>query len=1045
LSHSSPFTIYNASAGSGKTFVLVKSFLKKLLTHSNPGYYKYILAITFTNKAVAEMKTRIINTLVDFSSEESPSTSLDMLTLIAEETTLSTSEIQSRARVILKDILHNYAQFSVETIDHFNHRLIRTFARDLNLSTDFEVSLDIPLLISQAVDQLIDKAGEDNEITKILLEFVLQKTDDDKSWDISRDLIKAASLLTNENDATHLKTLNNKSLHDFLNLRNELRTRATKLEKEIILVAQEIISLFKEYELDETHFDRKYLYRFFEKISQGVFNLNFDTAWQQNIGVKPMYPSRVTGEKAEQIDELVPVIGDAFQKIKQRVHSFFLLKNILRNLVPLSTVHLVNTELEQIKEEDNILPINEFNSLINDQIKDQPAPFIYERLGDRYRNFFIDEFQDTSSLQWSNLTPLIENALSQAFDKEEQGSLLLVGDAKQSIYRWRGGLPEQFIELYEGGDPFGHGGEKTVETLHTNYRSSAEIIDFNNQFFNFVSNFFGDQSHQQLYTNGTNQRPTQKKDGFVQIDFIEAANKEAAEDLYAQKTHAIIENVLGLHFQKKDICILTRKKREGIAISEYLLNLGFSIISEETLLLKNAPNVQCLIYILQLGITPKNEEIKIEFLEFLFHHLDLPGDKHAFFQSHIHESLAVISETLMKNSINFNLTDLHFLSLYESCEYCIEALRLDQTADAFLLSFMDLVFTFSQRPDAGKSSFFEYWEIEKERASISENKGADAIHVMTIHKAKGLEFPVVIFPYADLDLYREKEPTAWYPFHEMEFEQLLINYSSKVEDYGIDGAHIVSQRRNTLELDNINLLYVALTRAEQQLYILAKNDKLKSPPTSYNGFLKAFLLEKGFWNDAKSRYDFGTLVSNTSEVAASSINNSPISYLVSSPNTHDIKMVASEVVPDTTGNIRSVTLGNLLHDGMARVNHSEELNSVLEDLKLQLGDDPETFREVRTMMVAIVEHPRLKPLFHISEEVLNERDIISPERIIRPDRINIHPDKSVTIVDYKTGAPKEAHEFQINGYAMTLQDMGYTVKEKLLVYCDNDSVLINKT
>jgi ATP-dependent exoDNAse (exonuclease V) beta subunit len=388
---------------------------------------------------------------------------------------------------------------------------------------------------------------------------------------------------------------------------------------------------------------------------------------------------------------------------------------------------------------------------------------------------------------------------------------------------------------------------------------------------------------------------------------------------------------------------------------------------------------------------------------------------------------------------------LQHLSLYESCEYSIEALGLNTKPDSFLTSFMDLIFDFSRRPESGKNEFLSYWETEKEKASISESKGVDAIKVMTIHKAKGLEFPVVIFPYADLDIYKEIDATAWYPWHEDDFNELLISYSKNIADYSEVGSQMVEKRRNTLELDNLNLFYVVMTRAEEQLYIFAKNEKSKDEPTTYNDFLKAFLESGGYWNEETTIYTFGTLSNIASEKIQNKAQYLEIPYVVSPPESHNIRLVTSEIEQDNIDALQSITIGNLLHDAMALIKTSEDVEGVVNDLKSKLKDAPKTFLDIRNRIVDIVKHPELSPLFQSSEKVLNERDIITPERILRPDRINIHPDRSVTIIDYKTGSPKEQYEYQINSYAMVLQDMGYRVKEKLLVYSNHDKIVINKT
>ncbi|MEL6812295.1 MAG: UvrD-helicase domain-containing protein [Bacteroidota bacterium] len=1044
MSSPKPFTIYDASAGSGKTFALVKAYLKKILVQPQNNYYRHLLAITFTNKAVAEMKERIVRMLVGFSSKEPPPQAQTMLEMIHKEISISPEEIRWRSAAILKDLLHNYAQFSVETIDHFNHRLIRTFARDLNLPGNFEVSLEVQELISKAVDQLISKAGENEQVTALLLEYALQKTDEDKSWDIALDLKKTAAILANENDAQYFEKLKNKSLSSFVSLQKKLQEQTQEIATQMQGYAKEIISLFEQHSLDRSHFDRGYLFDFFQKIASGEFKLNYETSWQQNIGIKPIYPARVKGAEAQILDDLTPKIGNALAQIKERVYFYFLLKNLLKNLVPLATVNLVHQELQVLKEEENVLPISEFNALIHDQIKDQPAPFVYERLGDRYRDFFIDEFQDTSLLQWNNLIPLIDNAISQSYEDGSRGSLLLVGDAKQSIYRWRGGLPEQFMDLHGGSNPFSIDEENIAKIhLEANYRSKKEIVEFNNRFFQFASGYFGNPSHQELYLDGNAQEATAGSGGYVHLEFLD---QKDPQEQYSQKVYETIENVLALGYSKKDICVLTRKKKEGIAISEYLLEHEIPVVSEETLLLKNAPAVQCLIYALQLSNTPYNEEIKIQFLDFIHQHLLIAEGRHPFFERHIHSPLDTLTTTLQGLSIDFNFKHLLHLSLFESCEYIIDSLRLNASSNIFLLSFMDVVFNFSQRPDSGKGPFLEYWETEREKASISENKSTDAVRVMTIHKSKGLEFPIVIFPYADLDIYAEISPRSWYPFNEDGFEELLISYNKELAHYNSIGAQMVRERRTQQELDNLNLLYVALTRPEQQLYIFTRDKKVKSKqaPTTYSAFFRAFLEAEGSWNETSLSYHFGS-PKKVEPAAVNEIVPKDILHISSPPESHNIRVVTKEMIPESTEVKEAKLLGNILHDTMAFIHTLEDVEPVLHELELRLGANHLQLRPVQELVRNIVNHPELNSLFLPSVKNHNERDIITPQHILRPDRINIHPDQSVTLVDYKTGAPREAYEHQINKYASALSDMGFTIKEKLLVYGNIDGILINKT
>lgn len=1036
------FFVYNASAGSGKTYSLVKSFLSKILIQPQPDYFKHILAITFTNKAVSEMKSRILTILVDFAQGNFTDQAGSMVESLEIELNLERSVLKQRAQKILKYLLNNYALLSVETIDQFNHRILRTFARDLKLSTNFEVSMDTPLLLSQSVDRLIDQAGADPEITNMLLQFALQKTDEDKSWDISFDLKKSAQLIVNENDREELATLQGTSLQEFEFLQSKLKKELTLKEKHITSIASGLLQLFQDRGIQSSHFTGGYLFNFFEKIAQGQFNQNFNLGWQKKIGVENLYPKKVSESEAHAIEEVIPEILQAFETIKVEVYKVLLLQNLQKNLVPLATVHLVDLELQKIKTENNLLPIYEFNQIIHKEIKDQPAPFLYERLGERYKHFFIDEFQDTSSLQWNNLIPLIENSLSQQDPQTGSGSLMIVGDAKQSIYRWRGGLPEQFIHLYQEGNPFPFVKKKCVN-LDTNFRSCRKIVEFNNEFFTFISRFFGDDSHQTLYEDGNKQKSIKSCEGYVHIDFIDDVKKEEAIELYTAKVFQRITEILARGFKPKDICVLTRKRQEGVAISEFLTDHGISVISNETLLLKNSLSVRMLLHLFQLQLFPEDEEVKMEVLEFLYEYLKVDEEYYTFLASQIGASLTSFSKKIKQFDIDLDFKKAHTLGLYENFEYFVYALKMHSQADAFVTTFMDFVFQFSKKPQHGKLEFIEYWELQKDKVSVSSHNSNDAVTVMTIHKSKGLEFPVVIFPFADLDIYKEIEPKAWFPYEDDGFEDLLISFNKDVEHFGEVGAHIYQQRRNTLELDNLNILYVALTRAKRELFILTKTQKDKETPTTFSDFFKSYLQQAHLWQDTVNSYSLG----NPEEILEKiepAIPQETTTYTVSLPEEHPIKLAYDQRYISGSDQEAALEFGTIFHELMSRIRSKDDVARILEELKEDPSFDQELVQQAGSRVNDLVYHPELRNLFDGHDEVFNEKDIVTSSGMVRPDRINIHKDGSITLIDFKTGLARHSHQEQIEHYAQVLLNMEFSIRKKLLVYLEEDGLVINK-
>ncbi len=1039
------FYIYDASAGSGKTFTLVKEYLKLILAAKSDDYFKHVLAITFTNKAVAEMKQRIVEKLVIFSETKSCEEPEPMMLKISSEIGMSLPEIQARSQKVLKSLLHNYAAFSVETIDRFNHRLIRTFARDLKLATNFEVTLDTPQLIAEAVELLVAKAGKDKEITKTLLDFALEKTDDDKSWDISRDIATAAQLLFNENDSGHVYLLKQKSLRDFMDFKNRLILQSKKLSEDIISIAAQTLQLIEKNGLQFDDFSSGYLPKHFQNLSNGKFNVTFGTKWQQTMGEKPLYPTRVSSGTGSIIDGLTPYFIEKFQQTKTLVFQLLLIENLLNNITPLSVMNLVNQEIEALKEEKNMLPISEFNSLINKEIKNQPAPFIYERLGEKYRHFFIDEFQDTSKLQWENLIPLIGNALSQQ-GGPHPGSLLLVGDAKQSIYRWRGGLPEQFMDLYADENPFQR--KKKVLSLGTNFRSCAEIVNFNNEFFTFVSSIFANAEHTRLYKEGNHQECNHKTGGYIQFGFIDKGNKQEKEQAYFQLVLEAINNVKSKGFSQNDICILTRRRAEGIALGTFLMEQGVQVISSETLLLASSGIVQILVLSLQVCLYPTNELAKIELLDLLHDHFGIDQDKHSFFTRFLHISEREFGSQLEAYNVYFSFSEMRSLSLYESFEYCIEKFKIAAVADAYLFGFMDLVYEFWQQPQTDKISFLDYWETKKETAAIPASEGTNAVQLMTIHKSKGLEFPVVIFPFADVQLYDAKRDKLWFPLEEesFSFKESQISFKNEIANYGEIGEQMYHAHRSRLELDSLNLLYVTLTRAVEKLFIFSQmpTEPTDGIPTCFNHLFGQFLKSKGLWNSSQMLYEFGKDALKVSQTKPQ-VSQIKLQYYSSQPQTHGLQIVPTPEVELGTAVVAAITAGNLLHSTMAQIYSNHDAERVLGELERRAIIQKAEFVDLQNRVQHIIGHPDLKYFFEGTNRVFNERGIITKDgSILRPDRINFNEKNAATIVDYKTGDLKSSHRHQLNEYEKALREMGFVVKEKILIYSNEEGIIINK-
>ncbi len=1034
----SSFQIYNASAGSGKTFTIAKSYLKLLVASKDPEAFKHILAITFTNKAVSEMKERIIKMLKLFSQEEILQEAHPMFDVICEELSISPLSLHQKSKTILKHIVHNYAAFDISTIDGFTHKIIRTFAFDLKLPLNFEVELDQETMRSEAVDRLLSKAGSDEKLTKILIDFAIEKADDSKSWDISYDLNKISKLLFSENDYKYINALKEKTLDDFEALKTSLIKKIKDEEVFIVTIAETILTLIEEAGLSFDDFNRKSLPNHFLNLKNKRFDIKFDANWQLDLlESRPLYPKRVTEYIASVIDNIQPEIINAFENTKSAVFKLKFLKAIYKNCTPLSVLNAINQELDTIKEEQNKVLISEFNTIISNEIANQPTPFIYERLGEKFKHYFIDEFQDTSKMQWQNLTPLIDNAISGENLEGQKGSLMLVGDAKQSIYRWRGGVAEQFIDLYNATEnPFQVDAE--IYALDTNYRSFKNIIDFNNTFFNYIaSTFINNLSYAELYKSAP-QLSYKDNMGYVNLSFLEIDSSQNKNEIYAEEVLETVNSCIDKGYQYSDICIIVRYKKEGVVVADILNENNIQVITSETLTVNHSEEVRFINSMLQLIVTPSSYTHKANVLEYLIQLLKI-DDSHHFYEQHIHLNLEDFLLSLNLFGIKSDLVKLLQAPLYELIENIVRDFGLVKTSNAYVEFYLDFALEFTQRYTSDINDFIAYFDKKKDTLSITSPKTQDAIQIMTIHKAKGLEFPVVIFPFAELDIYRELEPKEWVQLDSDSyygFSHALLNYTHNFEYFNDTCNAIYQSHQSKLELDNINLLYVALTRAVEQLYIISRNDYSSK---KYSGFLKAYLEHINIWEENTLEYSFGNPERETLNNEHIENHTVAAQFVSTAKEDHNLQILTESGGLWDTDQENAIERGNLIHNIMSQIHTSHDIDFAFNMFVNEGLIKQESISELKQIVSKIVNHEKLQMFFSDQNRVYNEKDIITEDgRILRPDRVVINSENEAVLIDYKTGYEDYSHHLQLNSYAEVLHQMSYRVTEKLLVYINDD-------
>lgn len=1050
MSEKSSFSIYNASAGAGKTHTLVKEYLKILLLDKQDNAYKKILAITFTNKAVAEMKTRVVACLDGFSKDEIPSKYVSMFNQVRDETGLKDSFIKEKAARIIKSIIHNYASFDISTIDKFTHKVIRSFAFDLDLPISFEVSLDSDELLQEAVDAVIAKAGTDTELTELLIDFSIDKADNDKSWDITRELKDVGALLLNENNREEIALFAEKTLTDFVVVRDYLRKEIKNITDETKSLGKHIEKIIIEKGMDPKSFSR------------GTFPNHI-----KSIIIDDVKPAQKRYNEFDDIQllkaakdrDLIEAYIPDFLNVLSKIYALYAKRAFymafLKNITPLSLLNTLGQEMDKIQEEKNILSITQFNAIIHKEIQNQPAPFIYERLGERYHHFFIDEFQDTSEMQWQNLVPLIDNALAGEDHSGIKGSLMIVGDPKQSIYRWRGGKAEQFIDLSKDVNPFSNPDKATIH-LDTNYRSYAEVINFNNAFFKDLSQYFTNNDYKDLYENKSGQKVNSKAGGYVSIEFLEKEKDEdditvEKNEQYARATLATIHKVLDQGFELKDIVILTRKRDHGVTLANYLTENDIVILSSDSLLINNASEVRLIINVLRYLKNNKDKEAKALMLYYIAERNKLDEFKHDF----IKEGLSIEKESELENWLKERGTPISFKvcrakSLYDAVEEIIYAFMPTKVANSYVLYFLDLLLEKSLKNQFGISDFIDYWESNYQKFSIPTPEGRNAVQIMTIHKSKGLEFPVVIFPFAEEDYARSNRDKLWIDIEQenegIKFPKALVDSKKEVVEYGEQAQMLYENKEQEMLLDTINVLYVALTRAEEQLYVISYKNVNKSGEFSNNlsMFFLNFLVQQGMYNDAQLQYDFGIPARMSKEaILMQDELNKQISPVSEALHFGSIKIAQREALMWDSHSQKAIEYGNLVHEIMSFVIDKDSIDdAILRAVEEGLIQEKQK-DQFKDIVFRIVTHPELESFFESDNMIYNERVIIGKnKRNTIPDRIAIRG-KEAMVLDYKTGKEEEKYKKQVLDYAISLQEMGYKVIKKVLLYTGDDLKIIH--
>ncbi len=972
--------IIKASAGSGKTHTLTSEYLRLLTLRERA--YRNILAVTFTNKATDEMKRRVVETLYRDSFKN----------------------LRSRERLI--EILHDYSSFSISTIDRFFQQTMRAFAREIGRNSAYGVELNQDNVIKQAIDNMI--MSLDKPENTLLLEWLTQlsmdSVDRGDGWYFKNSLINLSGEIFKESYRLKRGSLPDDGVFkkELSEYKEMLLSVIKRFTDELRRIGDEACKVVERHSLtfeDYTGGKRSPFKNFLRAASGEVYQLS-DTFLKL-----PDNPSGWSSKETQKRNpSLFKAIEDTYyeglnDKVKELINhyenasDYYTASVILENIYTLGILLDVERYIQEYTRENNLVLIPETTELLNRIIDGSDTPFIYEKIGTRIDHFMLDEFQDTSMMQWQNFKPLILNSLASGNDN------LIVGDVKQSIYRWRG---SDWSLLNSGLYSDLPDGAYTDITKSENWRSCSQIIDFNNRFFEFMAkscdNIVGEESGN-VYKDVVQKISERPRDsaGHVLVKFT-----ENPDDYLPQ----LIEQYISNGYSLSDITILVRKNIEGRNVVELLINKGYQVISDEALFISSSASVMRVITVLKYLNSPEN----------------------------------AINNTIAKHySIDpLYAGEIAHLPLYELCEELIkrESKNRSLSESLFLQAFLDNVLDYTRDKRADIASFLQWWDDKGYKSCIPAPDGQNAIRVMTIHKSKGLGIPVVILPYFSFSLDHEPShaPVIWCEPDRAPFNSIpLLPVKYKKEMGNTIFANDYHAEKQRIFIDNQNIAYVAFTRAERELAIM-------SPlPEKENNSVSSVLYN--FLKDS---------LNSDSEVHFGEWSNSP-QNLKRSQNEYKLCDIQSYEIGDRL----KLTLrgeeyynesskrgyGVIMHEIMASVITMDDLEKAVDGAVIKGLIYPEQRAELVLKMRSFLDSVKDRHWFDGSYKVLNELEIIEPGgKISRPDRVL--QGGEVYVIDFKFGKRKESsHVNQVKRYTNLLRSMGKVFVKGYVWYPENGEII----
>ncbi len=1061
-----PIKILQASAGSGKTFSLTVHYLTLLFSGENK--YREILAVTFTNKATEEMKTRILDVLRGLAlGDESRKINDYRLLILKAHPQLTPDTLRQKADLIYRKILHDYSRFSVSTIDGFVQKVIRGFAFELGLDSGYALEMNYDKVKNELADRLDKALDSQPQLLQWIIDLAKERINNNVSWNYRRELLDLTGEIFKERYQPFEKAV--EALGEVANI-DELfkdyqtltRQRIELFESTIVQYATDAAEIFEVMDIDRTSLkgiSKSPLFNL-RKIAAGDFG-KIDSLDKLIDQPEEWFKK---GQGAGLFEELNPTLKKLSETYRQGLADYVLAQGFNKNLYYLRLMQEMAALLKSYRDESQNLLISDAQNLlrgITDDAGENPS-FIWEKMGNRYRNFLFDEFQDTSSNQWGSFKSLLINAIA-----SPSGNLtdhLIVGDTKQSIYRWRNGdwniLHQQAkIEL---------GAHNVVDdSLEENYRSTVNIINFNNQLFKQLPQILQRQLNDTIDDQDSDGAVVSwwQKMGFDRIvtDVYVAATqkltpktlsggtikclvlKEDADgtainrnNFMDQAIRRMLDEIKELlevrKYKRKDICVLVRKNSEAIATVKALLEAGINVISGEALLIANNPAIKLILNTLNVlaGVPGNTGLYKANCISLYARLHGRSVETHHYFALKF-KTLAQLTEVLPP-ALCMHWQTWMQQPLPELVEKILEAYGLTgmEAHLPYLFAFRDLTGNFAGQGEKGVAAFLRYWEEEGLRKTLPSSESADAVQVVTIHKSKGLAFKAVMLPFCNWEINGKTNgifwvPAAGTPYHHL--QSIPLRYNKDLGKSAVARPYFEELLFNNM--DALNMLYVATTRSKEYLYISTVGKK--SDSITHIGDLLLKTLDAEFSEDGV--YIIDEPVNSPEEFdeggSAIKLAHYPTSDRLSQVFSAGLKRSEIDLL---TGN-NAGRLGTILHEVLAMAVDAEDVSRVLNNLLLEGIVKTEELKGLEAQALAVLNNRDLQVLLNKSSERLTEQTIIDAEgKSYRPDKVLIHPD-GVTIIDYKfTLEESNKHIEQVDHYRDLLVAMGYKNVQTYLFY-----------